>query len=272
MPFEGSALLEIRDKLMACPPDEAWLVTTGSLTNAVQLFTTFPEVAHHIRGLSIMGGAIGSDFTQANLGRPFKNEHDQLQDRIGNYTPYAEFNIWVDTLASSHIFSNPILHKKTTLVTLDLSHQVLATAPVQEMILHGRSKAETEDRPVPSRLRSMFHQLLVFFSNTYSDVFGFSDGPPLHDPLAVAILLPDLQVYRTDGKHAEYQEEERFMITIQTTGQRSGQTVLSICADGNGVKIPRSIDVKGFWHQIDDCLERASEHLESGNLSLNKKS
>ena len=80
----------MRGALLAQPRGTAWLVATGALTNVALLFATFPEVAGHIKGLSIMGGAIGGGFTSAPLG---KVEGDS--ERSGNVTRWAEFNIYV---------------------------------------------------------------------------------------------------------------------------------------------------------------------------------
>ena len=65
---EGNAILAMREALLAQPPQTAWLVATGPLTNAALLFATFPEVARHVAGLSIMGGAVGGGFTAAKNG------------------------------------------------------------------------------------------------------------------------------------------------------------------------------------------------------------
>lgn len=81
---------------MAQPPDTAWVVATGALTNIALLFATFPEVASHIKGLSIMGSAIGQGFTDVPMSRLPGEEA-----RIGNSTPWAEFNIYVS--AHSHV-------------------------------------------------------------------------------------------------------------------------------------------------------------------------
>jgi uridine nucleosidase len=80
----------MRDALMAQPKGVSWVVATGTLTNVALLFATFPEVAEHIQGLSLMGGAIGGGFTDAPMSR-LAGE----RSRIGNVTPWAEFNIYV---------------------------------------------------------------------------------------------------------------------------------------------------------------------------------
>lgn len=90
----------MRDALLAQPKDTAWVVATGTLTNVGLLFATFPEVAEHVRGVSIMGGSVGGGFTDAPMSG---NPNDA--DRIGNTTPWAEFNIYVNshpTSLSSH--------------------------------------------------------------------------------------------------------------------------------------------------------------------------
>ena len=138
---------------MSCPPNTAWLVTTGTLTNAAALFSTFPGLVDHLRGLSIMGGAVGSNFTDANLGKPFETSSGELEARIGNHTPYAEFNIWCDPESARSIFRNLPLSKKTTLITLDLTHQVFASRAVQDLILYGN--VNEGHPPKLSRLRTM---------------------------------------------------------------------------------------------------------------------
>jgi uridine nucleosidase len=244
------------EALMACPSNTAWLVTTGTLTNAALLFTTFPKVVDHLCGLSIMGGAIGSNFTHANLGKQFRDTSGQLCARIGNHTPYAEFNIWCDPESAQSIFSNPNLSKKTTLITLDLTHQVFATKDVQDMVLYaGKGEKATVNRTSP-RLRRMFYELLTFFAKTYAEVFGLTDGPPLHDPLAVAVLLADLNDEEMKIGFDD-RERERFEINVELAGPQTGQTEAKAVPEG--VRIPRSLDTRKLWKVLDQCLERADE-------------
>lgn len=80
----------MRDALMAQPKGTPWVIATGTLTNIALLFATFPEVAVHIKGLSIMGGGVGDGFANAPISRLAGHEN-----RVGNVTPLAEFNIYV---------------------------------------------------------------------------------------------------------------------------------------------------------------------------------
>jgi uridine nucleosidase len=241
------------EALMTCPPNTAWLVTTGTLTNAALLFTTFPRVVDHLRGLSIMGGAVGSHFTDANLGKPFRDASGQSRERIGNHTPYAEFNIWCDPESAQSIFGNSQLSKKTTLISLDTTHQVFATQSIQDMVRYKGGKAGHPEGGASTRLRSMFYELLTFFAKTYAEVFGLTDGPPLHDPVAVAVLLAEL-----DGEKSriDFNDNggERFRVDVELTEPELGRT--NVMAVSEGVRIPRSLDADRFWRILNECLER----------------
>ena len=146
------------DALLAEPAGTPWLVATGSLTNVATLLQEYPQLVSHIAGLSIMGGAIGEGFTKAPMGTV-----DGVA-RIGNWSQYAEFNIFIDPEAASWVFGNEELAGKTTLIPLDLSHQALATADVQKMLLNGRGNGGE------TRLRKMLVELLTFFAKTYEYV------------------------------------------------------------------------------------------------------
>ena len=87
---DKNPILAMRDALLAQPKGTPWVIATGTLTNVALLFATFPEVAEHIQGLSIMGGGVGGGFTDAPMSRLIGEE-----SRIGNITPLAEFNIYV---------------------------------------------------------------------------------------------------------------------------------------------------------------------------------
>lgn len=249
-------MLDMREALLASEPNTAWIVATGALTNIALLIATFPEIIRHIRGLSIMGGAIGSGYTAVSVGPAFHDDKGNLQARIGNVTPYAEFNIWCDPEAAQSIFSNQELADKTTLIPLDVTHQAFATKAVQSLVLYGSAIHGT-----PTRLRKMYHDLLMFFASTYSDVFGLRGGPPVHDPLAVAVLLQD---HPDDDVRIDYNEQplEKFVVEVVCEGQEVGRTKVKQAQGQKGaVSIPRYFDVAKFWQVLNDCMEIAERHV-----------
>lgn len=85
-----NAVLAMRHAIGEQPKGTVWLVTTGPLSNAALLFAMFPELVEHIKGLSVMGGAVGGGFTDAPMGHV-----EGEGERIGNSSIWAEFNIKV---------------------------------------------------------------------------------------------------------------------------------------------------------------------------------
>ncbi|KAK1755333.1 hypothetical protein QBC47DRAFT_452775 [Echria macrotheca] len=258
--------------LKSTPPNTAWLVATGAFTNAAALFLKYPSLVEHIRGLSLMGGAIGNGFTSAVLGTV-----DGIP-RVGNWTQFAEFNVLADPEAAASIFENEKLAAKTTLIPLDVSHLVLATKDVQELLLYGpggggEKKGEGKGK---TSLRVMLVELLMFFAKTYSDVFGITAGPPLHDPLAVAAVLAGVGDHQNEipfcdsdptasGPVGEGQRE-RYRVSVVTegtyedamAGARTGQiTVAKLPPGEEGVRIPRNLDIPLFWKVLEECVSRA---------------
>ncbi|KAK3329714.1 Inosine/uridine-preferring nucleoside hydrolase domain-containing protein [Apodospora peruviana] len=254
--------------LKAEKPGTAWVVATGAFTNVAALFTKCPELVSHIKGLSLMGGAIGGGFTPAVLG------HVDGVPRIGNWTQFAEFNVLADPEAAASIFENKKLAAKTTLIPLDVTHLVLTTQEVRDLLLYGADGGKKEGEG-KTTLRVMLVELLMFFAKTYSDVFGITEGPPLHDPIAVAAVLAGVG----NGQHeipfcdfdpsatgAGAGQKERYDVTVVTegtyeearAGARTGQVIACLLPPGEeGVTIPRNLDIPLFWKVLEECVSRA---------------
>ena len=102
----------------------------------------------------------------------------------------------------------------------------------------------------------------MFFASTYAKVHGLTSGPPLHDPVAVAVLveLPDRLEFNdsngerwhvnviTDGMHSDSDEER---------GQVGRTDITKAGLGEGGVRIPRSLNVKRFWEVVEECIRRA---------------
>nr|POF17340.1 uncharacterized protein c17g8.02 [Quercus suber] len=249
------------------PQGTAWLVATGALTNVAQLIATYPLIVSHIAGLSIMGGAIGDGFTDAPLGKVAGHG-----ERYGNWTPYAEFNIYCDPEAAATIFSNPALAAKTTLIPLDLTHKFLATRDMQYGLLFGFGMTIVVEPTMEtvSPTRRLFFEILTYFTRTYAEVFGLTQGPPTHDPLAVAVIFAsELFICNVMASQDEGQDE-RFQVRVVTEGEHSvsgdpsagdsqcGRTIATLLPSGQvGVRIPRGLEAKEIWGLLEGCLWRA---------------
>jgi inosine-uridine nucleoside N-ribohydrolase len=131
------------------------LIPVGPLTNIALLLATHPELTQQIERVVIMGGAIG----------------------VGNVTPSAEFNLWVDPEAAHRVFSSGL---DVTMVGLDVTHRAMLSKERAEQLRdHGRAGAVVAD-------------LHAFYRRFHEEVYGHSDTP-VHDALAVAhVIRPDV--------------------------------------------------------------------------------
>ena len=96
----------------------------------------------------------------------------------GNWTPAAEFNIWVDPDAAAVVFGSGL---PITMIGLDVTHRArFRPADVERLAALGTPVAR------------VFADLLAFFTRFHADRYGW-DGAPIHDAVAVAHLaMPGL--------------------------------------------------------------------------------
>ena len=145
--------LELMAKCLRKSQEPVTLVPTGPLTNIALLLAAHPELKSKIGRIVLMGGAAGA----------------------GNWTPAAEFNIYVDPEAADMVFSAGI---PITLCGLDVTHQAQV---MDEDIARVRA--------IPNPVAQCVADLLDFFMIYHRDPkWGFA-GAPLHDPCTIAWLL-----------------------------------------------------------------------------------
>jgi inosine-uridine nucleoside N-ribohydrolase len=147
---ERDAVDLIADAVRECP-EPVTLVPVGPLTNLALFLREYPELKDRIAHISLMGGSIG----------------------LGNTTPAAEFNVYVDPEAAREVFESGL---PITMSGLDVTHMA------------GAGPAEREKLRSLGRVGAVTAELLEYFAATYERVFGF-DAPPLHDAVAVAAVL-----------------------------------------------------------------------------------
>lgn len=133
------------------------LVPIGPLTNIAEAFRRAPDVITRVQQIVLMGGAYFE---------------------VGNITPAAEFNIYVDPEAAAEVFAAGV---PLVVLPLDATHEAITSRDWVEAM-----------RALPGRCGPAIASWTDFFERYDKEKYG-SQGAPLHDPCTIAWLLrPDL--------------------------------------------------------------------------------
>ncbi|MBA2799473.1 pyrimidine-specific ribonucleoside hydrolase RihA [Aeromonas veronii] len=145
--------IELMARCLRESAEPVTLVPTGPLTNIALLLAAHPELKSKIARIVLMGGAAGA----------------------GNWTPAAEFNIYVDPEAADMVFKSGI---PITMCGLDVTHEAQVMDEDIERV-----------RAITNPVAQCVAGLLDFFMIYHRDPkWGFA-GAPLHDPCTIAWLL-----------------------------------------------------------------------------------
>ena len=171
---EGHGADFIINTLMRAPEGTVTLCTLGPLTNIGSAIERAPGILARAKEIVMMGGAYFE---------------------VGNITPTAEFNIYVDPDAADIVFKSGI---PITVLPLDVTHKALVTVARNDAFRfvgneQGRIVAEWTD----------------FYERFDRKKYG-SAGAPLHDPCVIAYLIkPDL----FSGRHINVEIETQSALT-----------------------------------------------------------
>lgn len=168
----------IIETLRAEPVGSVTLCPLGPLSNIGEAFQRAPDIIDRVQEIILMGGAYFE---------------------VGNITPAAEFNIYVDPEAADIVFKSGI---PITMMPLDVTHKALTTPPRIAAI-----------RALNSRVGDFTADMLDFFERFDIEKYG-SEGGPLHDPCVIAYLIqPEL----FSGRHINVEVETQSDLTLGMT-------------------------------------------------------
>ncbi len=183
------------------------LCPLGPLTNIATAMQQAPDIIGRIKQIVLMGGAYFE---------------------VGNVTPSAEFNIYVDPDAADFVLRSGV---PITMLPLDVTHQVLTT-----------QKRIKKIKNIGNETGKIVSQMTVFFERFDEAKYG-SDGAPLHDPCVIAYLLkPKL----FEGRQVNVQIETKSKLTL-------GMSVVDywgitdIKTHPRNVNFIRNVNAKGFY-------------------------
>ena len=154
MPVQDAHAVDfIVETLRQEPVGSVALCPLGPLTNIAMALTRAPEIASRVAQIVLMGGAYFE---------------------VGNTTPAAEFNIYVDPEAADIVFKSGI---DIVVMPLDVTHKALTT----------RARVDAF-RALGTPVGRAVAELTDFFERFDKEKYG-SEGAPLHDPCVIAYLL-----------------------------------------------------------------------------------
>ncbi len=214
MPLRDAHAVEfLIDTLRSEAEGSVTLVPIGPLTNIATAFERAPEIAGRVAEVVLMGGAYFE---------------------VGNVTPTAEFNIFVDPEAAAIVFRSGV---PLTVMPLDVTHKALTT----------RARIEAF-RALGTEVGRMVAEWTDFFERFDMEKYG-SEGAPLHDPCTIAWLLaPDL----FSGRHVNVEIETGSELTL-------GMTVADwwrVTGRAPNATFMGDVDADGFFALLTERLGR----------------
>jgi purine nucleosidase len=217
MPLQAQHGVDFLIETLLNSSEKITLATLAPLTNLAIALIKEPRIGDRIQEIVAMGGAITH----------------------GNITPSAEFNLYVDPHAAQIVFSAGI---PLTLITLDVTHQAIAT-PDRLATL----------RQIGSPIGTTAANLLSYYSRHDIERYGFP-GAPLHDPAVIAYLLkPDL--FETRPLFVEVE------INSETTIGRTIVDWWNVTSNKPNVNVVSAIDAEGFYQLLTERLAQLQKNL-----------
>ncbi len=143
--------VELMARVIGSSASPVTLVATGPLTNVALFLERHPALGRRLARIVLMGGSIG----------------------LGNVTPAAEFNLWVDPEAADRVFTSKV---PLTMAGLDVTHRALMRASHVERLARA------------GRAGRLVAGLYDFYVRHHRRRYGW-EGAPVHDAVAVAEVI-----------------------------------------------------------------------------------
>ncbi len=214
MPLQETHAVDfIIDSLRREAPGTVTLCPLGPLTNIAMAFEKAPDIMARVAEIVLMGGAYFE---------------------VGNITPAAEFNIYVDPQAAHIVFKSGC---KITVMPLDVTHKALVTTPRNDAF-----------RALGTPVGIAVAEMTDFFERFDKEKYG-SAGAPLHDPCVTAYLIrPDLFTGRFINVEIETHSELTMGMTVADWWRVSGRAP--------NATFMGDVDADGFFALLTERLAR----------------
>jgi len=203
----------IIDTLRREAPGTVTLCPLGPLTNIAAAFRRAPDIVGRVQEIVLMGGAYFE---------------------VGNITPAAEFNIFVDPEAAQTVLQSGV---RITMIPLDLTHKALT----------NRARIDAF-RALRTPVGDAVAGWLDFFERFDVQKYG-AEGGPLHDPCVIAWLL---EPHLFAGRFINVEVETQSALTL-------GMTVADwwgVTDRPRNVMFLKDIHTEGFFRLLTDRIAR----------------
>ena len=154
--------------------DQIYICPTGPLTNIALALQKDPTIKEKINKIIFMGGVAMS---------------------LGNITPSAEFNIYVDPHAANIVLNSGI---DLVMMGLDVTHKVNVNDTIVSKIQNNNNQSSI-----------FFAALMKFYSKFHRKLYETNETP-LHDPCVIAYLI-EPSIFK--GKYVNVIVEEDSKLT-----------------------------------------------------------
>lgn len=214
MPLQDQHAVDfIIETLRNEPEGTVTLCPIGPLTNIATAFERAPDIIPRVQEIVLMGGAYFE---------------------VGNITPAAEFNIYVDPEAAQIVFQSGV---PLVVMPLDVTHKALTT----------KSRIDAF-RTMGAHVGTMVAEWTDFFERFDMEKYG-SEGAPLHDPCTIAYLIdPHLFSGRYINVEIETQSELTLGMTVadwwRVTGRKPNALFIG------------DLHAEGFYRLLTDRISR----------------
>ena len=210
---DGHAVDFLIETLRHEPSGSVTLVPIGPLTNIAAAFRAAPDIIPRVGQVVLMGGAYFE---------------------VGNITPAAEFNIYVDPEAADIVFRSGV---DLVVMPLDVTHKAL-TSRARVAAFRGMG----------TEVGRMVAEWTDFFERFDKEKYG-AEGAPLHDPCTIAWLIrPELFTGRHINVEIELEGRHTTGMTVADWWRVSGRGANALFMGG--------VDDAGFYALLTERLAR----------------
>lgn len=208
--YEKNAWDTIYEEAIACD-GKLHLIALGPLTNIAMTLMIYPDIVNKIERITLMGGSCF----------------------MGNTTPSAEFNIYVDAEAADILFKSGI---PITMVGLDATHKAIVNEDEIEEIV-------SVDTEITEVMKGLLFSNLEFRKKNENQSAAI-----IHDALAVGAVIDPSII-----------EKENYFVGIETKGELTyGRTVVDLSRTTNNppnAEVALGVDRERFVQMLKDMMK-----------------